>query len=110
MDSDNSGSDSLPTGAAVAITFAVTFILTLTVTAIVTFVMTCVCVKRIYESTNNVCNSNDMSPQEEKMLYAQVDPPCNRTTKNYLELQPNPAYGTSHKVTMDTNPAYETCK
>ena len=27
-----------------------------------------------------------------------------------LELQPNPAYGTSHKVTMDTNPAYESCK
>ena len=109
MDSDNSGSDSLPT-AVIAITIAVTVIVTLTVTAVVTFVMTCVCAKRIYESTNNVYNSNDMSPQEEKMLYAQVDPPCNPISKNDLELQPNPAYGTSNKVTMDTNPTYETCK
>ena len=27
-----------------------------------------------------------------------------------LELQPNPTYGTSHKVIMDTNPVYESCK
>ena len=105
MDSDNSGSDSLPRGV-VAIIFAVTIILTLIVTAVFTFVMTCVCAKRIYKNTNNVCNSNDMSLQEK----IQVDLPCNPNTKNDLELQPNPAYGTSHKVTMNTNPAYETCK
>ena len=27
-----------------------------------------------------------------------------------VKLQPNPAYGTSHNVVMDTNPAYESCK
>ena len=108
MDSGNSGSDSLPRGV-VAIIFAVTILLTLIVTAVFTFVITCVCVKRMYENTNNVCNSNETLPQE-KMLYAQVDPPCNPVTKNDLELQPNPAYGTSHKITMDTNPTYETCK
>ena len=30
--------------------------------------------------------------------------------KNDLELQPNPAYGTSNKVIMDINPAYASCK
>ena len=96
----------LPTEAVVAVTFAVTFIVSVTVTAIITFVVTCVCVKRILESTDIISNSNDLSPQE-KMLYEHVDPPSNPITKNDLELQPNPAYGTNHKVTMDTNPAYE---
>ena len=33
-----------------------------------------------------------------------------RLSKSDLELQPNPAYGTSHEVTMVTNPAYESYK
>ena len=37
-------------------------------------------------------------------------PPDQTVTKDDLELQPNPAYGTSHTVIMDTNPAYESCK
>ena len=83
-----------------------TFIVSVTVTAIITFIVTCVCVKRILESTNIVSNSNGLSPQE-KVLYEHVDPPCNPITKNDLELQPNPSYGTNHKVIIDTNPAYE---
>ena len=31
-------------------------------------------------------------------------------TTNNMELQPNPAYGTIGKVTMDDNPAYEPYK
>ena len=102
----NTGSSSF-TAVAVTITFAVTFILTLTVTVIVTFVVTYVCVKRKF---TNAYNPNNQSPQE-KVLYEQVSPSSHIISKkNDLELQPNPAYGTSHKVIMDTNPAYDSWK
>ena len=104
--SKNSGSDSLSSGAAATITFAVTFIITLTATAIVTFIVTYICVKKQYESPNN---NQQQSPQE-KALYEQVCLPSHTVTKNDVELQPNPAYGTSDQVIMDTNPAYESCK
>ena len=88
-----------------------TFILTLTVTAIITFIVTYVCVKRTLDKANNTHNLKHHSPgPQEKVLYEQVRLPSHTVTKNDLELQPNPAYGTSHKVTMDSNPAYESCK
>jgi len=101
--SDNSKSDSLSTGAAVAVTFVVTFIITLTVTAIVTFIVTYVYVKTKF------CVSIKQSPQE-KVLYEEVSSSSHTITKNELELQPNPAYDTNHKVIIDANPAYESCK
>ena len=85
-----------------------TFIVSVTATAIFTFIVAYVCVKRIFEKANNTHNLNKPMPQE-KELYEQVCIPSN-ITKNDLELQPNPAYGTSDKVITDTNPAYETCK
>ena len=100
----SSGSESLSTGAVAAITFVLTFIITLTATAIVTFVVMYVCIRKQYEKA-----CNNQSPQD-KVLYEQVTLPSQTITKNDLELQPNPAYGTSHKVIMDTNPAYESCK
>ena len=105
------GNSGLSTGAAVAIASAVTFILTLTVTAIITFIVTYyVCVKRTLEA-NNTHNLKHHSPgPQEKVLYEQVRLPSHTVTKNDLELQPNPAYGISHNVTMDTNPAYESWK
>ena len=102
----NLGSQS-STGAAVAITFAVTFILTLTVTAIITFIVTCICVKRILDKAHTHHPKQQSPGPQEKVLYEQVCLPSHTVTKNDLELQPNPAYGTSHKMTMDTNPAYE---
>ena len=117
-----SGSKESSTGAAVIMTFVVTFIITLTATAIVTFMVTCVCVKRQYESPNNKQSpqeenpNNNQSPQqekvlnEEKALYEPVSLPSHIVTKEDLELQPNPAYGTSKNVVMDTNPAYESYK
>ena len=84
----------------------ITFIITLTATAIVTFIVTYICVKRKVE---NAFNHNNQSPQE-KVIYEQVSPTSQTISKNDLELQPNPAYGTSHEVIMDTNPAYENCK
>ena len=84
--------------------------------------VTCVCVKRQYESPNNKQSpqekspNNKQSPQEtkplyeEKALYEEVCLSSHNVNKDDLELQPNPAYGTSHNVVMDTNPAYESCK
>ena len=104
--SDSSG---LSTGAAVVITFTVTFIVSITATAVITFIVAYVCVKRTFEKANNTHNPNDPMPQE-KVLYEQVCISSKTVTKNDLELQPNPAYGTSCKVVMDTNPAYESYK
>ena len=91
---------------------AMTFILTLTVTAIITFIVTYVCVKRTLDKANTHNHKHQSPDPQEKVLYEQVCLPSHTVTKNDLELQPNPAYGTytSHKVIMDTNPAYESCK
>ena len=81
--------------------------MTLTATAIVTFIVTYICcAKKKFEGAFNL---NSQSPQE-KVLYEQVSSTSQAVIKNDLELQPNPAYGTSHKVIMDSNPAYESCK
>ena len=100
----------LSTGVAVVITFAVTFIVSVTATAIITFIVAYVCVKRTLEKTiaNNTTH-NDPIPQE-KVLYEEVCLPSHTVTKNDLELQPNPAYGTSNEVVMDANPTHESCK
>ena len=93
-----------------ATTFAVTFILTLTVTAIITFIVAYVCVKRTLEKSYNSDDFNNKSPQE-NVLYEEVHTHSHTVSgKNDLELQPNPAYGTSDKVIMDTNPAYASYK
>ena len=65
-----------------------------------------ICIKKQYEKTYN-----KQSPQE-KVSYEQVCLPSHTSniTKDDVELQANPAYGTSHEVIMDTNPAYESCK
>ena len=108
-DIERSDSSELSTAAVGVITCAVTFILTLTVTAIITFIVTYyVCVKRTFDKADTH-DHNKQSPQE-KIVYEEVRPPSHTVTKNDLELQPNPAYGTSHDVIMDTNPAYESYK
>ena len=106
--SDDSGILESTVGVAV-ITFTVTFILTLTATAIITFIVTYLCVKKTFEKANNVKKANDPPPQE-KVIYEQVGLPSHTVTKVDLELQPNPAYGTSHRMIVDSNPAYESCK
>ena len=88
-----------------------TFLVSVTATAIITFIVAYVCVKRTFEKANNTDNPNEPMPQDlEKVLYEQVCIPSKTVTKNDLELQPNPAYGTSCMVVMDTNAAYESCK
>ena len=96
---------SISTGAVAVIACIVTFIVSVTVTAIITFIVTYYnCVKKKSEKAHS---SIDPSPQE-KVLYEQVIPSSNIITKNDVELQPNPAYGTSHKI-ADTL-VYESCK
>ena len=87
------------------ITFAVTFTVSVTATAIIAFIVAYVCVKRKFLSVD----LSNQSPQE-KVLYEQVRPSTHSITKDDLELQPNPAYGISHKVTMDVTAAYESIK
>ena len=83
-------------GTAVAITCGITFIVTLTATTIVTFLVTCIIVKKF---TNIPQDTNGKQPTAKinPIIYEETD----------MELQPNPAYGRSHNVAMDTNPAYE---
>ena len=106
--SDDSGIFESNVGVAV-ITFTVTFILTLTATAIITFVVTYLCVKKTFEKANNVQKANDPMPQE-KVVYEQVGLPSHTVIKDDLELQPNPAYGTSRTMIVNNNPTYESCK
>ena len=106
---EGSGNTGVSSAVVAVITFTVTFIVSVTATAIITFIVAYVCVKRTFEKANNTHNPNDPMPQE-KVLYEQVCIPSKIVTKNNFELQPNPAYGTSFKIAMDTNPAYESCK
>ena len=103
-DSDNS----LSSGAVTAIACVVTFIVSVTATAIISSIVTYyICVRRKFKAVYNPQHQS----QQEKVLYEQVGPSSHTITKKDLELQANPAYGTSHnKVIMDTNPAYESCK
>ena len=105
--SDSKSDDSsLSTGAVAAVTCIVTLIISVTVSTVITFVVTYVCVKRKFESKNEHTHQST----EEEVFYEQVSSPTSIITKNNLELQPNPAYGVSYKVNMDSNPAFQNCK
>ena len=102
--------DSLSTGAAIAITFVTTFILTLIIATIITFIVTYICVKQKFEKILQDQKVQDKQ-QNKTVFYEEMGLPSHTDTiMNNFELQPNPAYGTCHEVTMDTNPAYESCK
>ena len=85
----------MSTGVAVVITFVITFILTLIIATVIISIITYICVKRKF-----VRIIQNLKDKEQN----------NQAIKNDLKLQVNPAYGTSHKVIMDTNPAYKSCK
>ena len=104
-ESDNSELDSLPTGVPVVVTNSVTFIVSVTATAIITFIVAYFCVKRRFVNANPHCQSS-----QEKVLNKQENLPSHSISKDDLELQTNPAYGTGHEVIKVTNHAYESCK
>ena len=101
LDLSSSDSNSQSTGAIVAIA-CVTFIVTLIATAIITFVVTYFFVKKKQDTTGKqpIATTN-------AIVYDTVGLPGKKSDEVGLELQPNPAYGKSHK---DTNPVYESCK
>ena len=68
--------------------------------------MTYYCVKKKFGIE---LKPNNQLPQP-TALYEQVHPSNKTITEDDLGLEPNPAYGISHKVIMDTDPAYENCK
>ena len=98
-----SGSDC---GATTAIACAVTFTLTLTLSVVITFIVTYMIVKRKYEKGSQDTIGKHPIVSTDKVLYEPVSPPSN--TAN--DMEKNPAYGTSGKVIMDNNPAYESYK
>ena len=99
-------------GVIVTIASAVTFIVTLIFTAIITFVVTYIFVKKTF---TGIPQDTDHMPGKQPMAAANTiiyEEPVGllKRKKDDLELQPNPAYGTSHEVVIDTNPAYESSK
>ena len=99
-------SNSVSTGVAVA-ACVVIFTVTLFVTAIVTFVVTYICVKK---KLTSITQHPSGKQSTNTIVYDTVSPPSQKSNKRGLEMQPNPAYGVSHKVVMDANPAYESYK
>ena len=98
--------------AVVTIACAVTFIVTLIFTAIITFTVTYIFVKKTLSNiTQDVNHTTGEKPlaTTNTIIYDEPVGPLSKK-KDDLELQPNPAYGTSHEVVMDTNPAYESSK
>ena len=96
-----SDSDSSSNGAAVT-TAVLTIIITLTATVVVASIVAYFCVKKKHKKTLDLSNQ---LPQE-MVLYEQISLPSHTVSKNNVELQPNPAYGTSYKIVMDSNPAH----
>ena len=107
LDSSSSDSDSLFTGTTLTIGCVVTFIVTLIVTAIITFFVTYTCVKRKF---SQYTNGKQTVATTNALVYDTVGEPNLKSKGADLELQQNPAYGTSHKMIMDTNPVFESCK
>ena len=99
-----SDSNSLFTGEVAAIIVVLTFIIT--ITTIVIFVMTYIVLKKKFGFE---VKPNSEQPKE-KALCELVDLPNKMISEVNLELEPNSAYVTSHNLTMNTNPAYESCK
>ena len=97
---------SLSTEVAFLITFVITFI-TMIIATIITAIIIYICVKQKFE---RIIQDFKDKEHNKTVLYEQVGPSNQTITKDDLELQPNPAYGTSHKLIMDTNPAYESYK
>ena len=100
--SGGSDSDSLPVGAVIAIVCVMIIFIVMII-----FVVGCIFVKRRFSSMPQ--DNTDKQPNA--VIYE--EPVCissHTSNKADVKLQPNPAYGTSHSVVMDTNPAYESCK
>ena len=87
-------------------TFTITFIITLTATVVITFILTFAIVKRKFEKFYNTAKQLPA----QTAVYDTVNPPAIIKDDHDVKLEANPAYGTTDRVIMDDNPAYESCK
>ena len=98
---EDSDSDSLPVRAVVAIVCVMIILIVMII-----FVVGCIFIKRKFSSMPQ----DTTSKAPNAVIYEEVCISSDTSNKADVKLQPNPAYGTSHNVVMDTNPAYESCK
>ena len=87
----------------------VTFIVTLIATVAITFIVIYIFVKNKFVSAAEDTTSKQPVTTTDTVIYDTVGPPNQTSSKDDLEIV-NPAYTTSHKVAMNTNPTYESCK
>ena len=101
LGSSSSNSRSLSDGAVIAIVCVIVFVIA------IIFVVIGIFVKRKFFSMPKDTTGKQLNA----VIYE--EPVCTSTdtsNKADVKLQPNPAYGTSRDVIIDTNPAYESCK
>ena len=89
----------------------ITFIVTLITTVTITFTVVYIFVKNKFVSTAEDTASKQQQPAvtTDTVIYDTVGPPNRTSDKADLQVI-NPAYTKNHKVAMDTNPAYKSCK
>jgi len=81
-----------------------TFLVTLTVSIVIIFLVTFVIVKKKLEKNYKTTHQ----PTQQMPVYETVS--TSAITKSDMKLEANPAYGTSDRVAMNDNPAYQSCK
>ena len=90
-----------------------TFIVTLIATIIITLIVIFIFIKKKFaDIAEDTTGEQTTGETADKVIYDTVGPPSLKTVKSNkgdYEL-PNPGYDTSHKVGMEANPAYKTCK
>ena len=90
----------------------ITFIVTLITTVTITFTVVYIFVKNKFVSAAEDTTSKQQQQPAvttDTVIYDTVGPPSRTSDKADMEVV-NPAYTKNHKVAMDTNPAYKSCK
>ena len=92
----------------------ITFIVTLITTVTITFTVVYIFVKNKFVSAAEDTTSKQQQQQQpavttDTVIYDTVGPPSRTSDKADMEIV-NPAYTENHKVAMDSNPAYKSCK
>ena len=89
----------------------ITFIVTLITTVTITFTVVYIFVKNKFVSAAEDTTSKQQQPAvtTDTVIYDTVGPPSQTSDKADMEVV-NPAYTKNHKVAMDSNPAYKSCK
>ena len=86
--------------------------MTLIATIIITLIVIFIFIKKKFADIAEDTTGDQTTETADTVIYDTVGPPSLKTVKsNKDEYElPNPGYDTSHKVGMEANPAYKTCK